>query len=169
MKNNKELFLMSMLVSDSADAVARFCGVIGRWGCSLENMSLTRDFSGDSRLTVVVGGDAHQLDRIEKQTAKLCTVRSVTLLSPRALGEDETLHLSLRAGSLTHAEASHLCASHGAMICGRTDSALLIEMTGNPAALALFLNAAAPYGVLSAAVSNVTTFPVEEELLRAAF
>lgn len=55
------------------------------------------------------------------------------------------------------------------MICGRTDSALRIEMTGDPAALAGFLSAAAPYGVLSAGVSNVSTFPMEEELLRAAY
>lgn len=169
MKNNKELFMMSLLATDAADALSRFCGILGRWGCSLEGMNLTRDWSGDARLTAVVGGDAHQLDRIAQQAAKLCTVRSAALLSPRPLGEDETLHLSLRAGSLTHAEASHLCAAHGAMICGRTDSALRIEMTGDPAALAGFLSAAAPYGVLSAEVSNVSTFPMEEELLRAAY
>lgn len=97
MKNNKELFLMSLLATDAADALSRFCGILGRWGCSLEGMNLTRDWSGDARLTAVVGGDAHQLDRIAQQAAKLCTVRSAALLSPRPLGEDETLHLSLRA------------------------------------------------------------------------
>ncbi len=169
MKSNQELFLMTMLTHDAADATARFCGIIGRWGCSLENLVLTRDQSGNSRMTVVVGGSAHQLDRIAQQTAKLCSVREVSLLSSQPLREDETLHLLLCADSLTHAEASHLCASHGAMICGRSDRALRIEMTGSPSSLAFFLNAAAPYGILSAEVSNVSTFPVEEELLKAAY
>ena len=56
MKNNKELFLMSLLATDAADALSRFCGILGRWGCSLEGMNLTRDWSGDARLTAVVGG-----------------------------------------------------------------------------------------------------------------
>lgn len=55
------------------------------------------------------------------------------------------------------------------MICGRTDSALRIEMTGDPAASPDSSAPPAPYGVLSAEVSNVSTFPMEEELLRAAY
>ena len=31
MKNNKELFLMSLLATDAADALSRFCGILGRW------------------------------------------------------------------------------------------------------------------------------------------
>ena len=168
MEKNKNLFLMSLLVTDAADALSRFCGVLGRWGCPLESMHLTADRSGLQRLTVIVGGDAHRVDRIVQQTARLCTVRSVSLPSARPLSSDETLHLSLQADSLSHAAASRLCASHGAMICGRTEDALLIEMTGDPASLALFLDAAAPYGIVGASVSNVSTFPVEE-MLRAAF
>ena len=162
MKSQNGSYLVTMLTDDAALTLARFTGVLGRWGCTLETLVVSRDCEPSlNRLTCVFSATAYQASRITKQTARLEQVSGLQLVSQNPLCGVSSLKVRISCDHLSHAEACRLCDRHSALISGRTDLEMTIETESDPKGLALFLNDVAPYGLLFAEVPNVTYFPLE--------
>ncbi|MFV0496714.1 MAG: hypothetical protein ACK5L0_00890 [Candidatus Fimivivens sp.] len=163
MKNQNGSYLATMLTDDATLTLARFMGVLGRWGCTLETLTVSKDCAGLNRLTCVFSATAYQTTRIMSQTARLEQVAEVQLVSQNPLGSISPLKVRISCDQLSHAEACRLCERHSALISGRTDIEMTIETQSDPKGLALFLNDVAAYGLLFAEVPNVTYFPLETQ------
>ena len=162
MKNQTGSYLITLLTDDAALTLARFTGVLGRWGCALETLVVSQDCApGQNRLTCVFAADAYQAARISSQSARLERVSDLQLVSQNPLCDVSPLKVRITCDDLTHAEACRLCDRHSALISGRTEHEMTIETKSNPKGLALFLNDVAPYGLLHAEVPNVSYFPLE--------
>ncbi len=166
MKNQTGSYLVTMLTDDAALTLARFTGVLGRWGCTLETLVVSEDCTpGLNRLTCVFNSDSYQAARIANQTARLEQVTGLQLVSQSALCDLSPLKVRICCNNLSHAEACRLCDRHNALISGRSDREMTIETEASPKGLALFLNDVAPYGLLFAEVPNVSYFPLESETM----
>ena len=166
MKNQNGSYLITMLTSDAALTLARFTGVLGRWGCALETLVISEDCTPAlNRLTCVFSGNPYQASRIISQTARLEQVSDLQLVSQSPLGSVSPLRVRISCDSLSHAEACRLCDRHNALISGRTEREMTIEAESNLKGLALFLNDVAPYGLLFAEVPNISYFPLEAEAM----
>ncbi|MPM81573.1 hypothetical protein SDC9_128627 [bioreactor metagenome] len=166
MKNLNGSYLVTMLTDDAALTLARFTGVLGRWGCALETLVISEDCTpGFNRLTCVFSSDPYQATRITSQTARLEQVTKLQLVSQSPLCDLSPLKVRISCNNLSHAEACRLCDRHNALISGRSDREMTIETESSPKGLAMFLNDVAPYGLLFAEVPNVSYFPLETEAL----
>lgn len=166
MKNQNGSYLVTMLTNDAALTLARFTGVMGRWGCAIETLVISEDCTPDlNRLTCVFCANPYQASRITSQTVRLEQVRDLQLISQSPLGVVNSLKVRISCDRLSHAEACRLCERHNALISGRTEREMTIEAESSPKELALFLNDVAPYGLLFAEVPNVSYFPMEPEAL----
>lgn len=166
MKNQNGSYLITMLTNDAASTLARFTGVLCRWGCALETLVASEDRTpGLDRLTCVFCANPYQASRISSQTARLEQVRDLQLISQGPLCGVSSLKVRVSCDRLSHAEACRLCDRHNALISGRTEHEMTIETESSPKELALFLNDVAPYGLLCAEVPNVSYFPIESEAL----
>ncbi len=162
MKNQNGSYLVTLLTGDAALTLARFTGVLGRWGCTLETLVMSKDRApGLNRLTCVFVADAYQASRIASQTARLEQVTELRLVSQNPLCDVSPLKVRIACDQLSHTEACRLCDRHSALISGRTEHEMTIEAASNPKGLALFLNDVSPYGLLHAEVPNVSYFPLE--------
>ena len=166
MEMQKKHFLLTMLTGDTALTLARFTGILGRWGCEIETLVVSQDQApGVTRVTSVFCGEPEQADRISKQTARLHDVSALQLVSHNALHNCNSLRVRISCDRLSHAEACRLCSRHNAMISGRTENEMTIETVGSPKNLAFFLNDVAPHGLLFTEMPNITFFPSDSDVL----
>ncbi len=162
MKNQTGSYLVTLLTGDAALTLARFTGVLGRWGCALETLVVSKDRAPDqNRLTCVFSADSYQSSRIISQTARLEEVTELRLVSQSPLCDVNPLKVRIACDQLSHTEACRLCDRHSALISGRTAHEMTIETASDPKGLALFLNDVSPYGLLHAEVANVSYLPLE--------
>lgn len=166
MKNQNGNYLVTMLTDDAALTLARFTGILGRWGCALETLVVSEDRTpGLSRLTCVFNGNPYQASRITSQAARLEQVTGLQLVSQGPLRSVSPLKVRISCDHLSHAEACRLCDRHSALISGRTEHEMTIETESSPKGLVLFLNDVAPYGLLFAEVPNISYFPTEAKAM----
>lgn len=166
MKNQNGRYLLTLLTQDATLTLARFTGVLGRWGCPLETLVVSEDATpGSNRITCVFCGTPYQASRICSQAARLEQVVDLNLISQTALCHVSRLKVRIACGRLSHAEACRLCERHSALISGRTDDEMTIETESTPKGLALFLNDIAPYGLHFAEVPNISYFPLQSASL----
>ena len=70
--------VLSILVDNTSGVLSRISGLFSRRGYNIDSLTVGETENAEySRMTVVVRGDGHILDQIEKQLAKLEDVRCV--------------------------------------------------------------------------------------------
>ena len=70
--------VLSILVDNTSGVLSRISGLFSRRGYNIDSLTVGETENAEySRMTVVVRGDDHILDQIEKQLAKLEDVRCV--------------------------------------------------------------------------------------------
>lgn len=152
-----ERIVLSLLVENNPGVASRISGLFSRRSYNMESLSsgVTADPRFE-RVTIVVNGDQHDIEQIEKQLAKLEDVRDIKILKPGSSVTRELMLIKIRAKDNERQSVMNVTEIfHGRIVDVSKDS-MVIELTGKQDKLEAFLNLLDGYEILELARTGVT-------------
>lgn len=152
-----ERIVLSLLVENNPGVASRISGLFSRRSYNMESLSsgVTADPRFE-RVTIVVNGDEHDIEQIEKQLAKLEDVRDIKILKPGSSVTRELMLIKIRAKDNERQSVMNVTEIfHGRIVDVSKDS-MVIELTGKQDKLEAFLNLLDGYEILELARTGVT-------------
>jgi acetolactate synthase I/III small subunit len=139
---------LSVLVENKPGVLTRIAGMFARRGYNIHSLAVgPTDDVRVSRLTLVVGTEAVQLEQIIKQLNKLVHVLKILELDPEDAVEREMQLVKVTADPATRSQIIEIAEVFRAKIVDVSHDALTIEAAGNPAKLEAMVELLAPYGI----------------------
>jgi len=134
--------IISILLENEAGALSRVSGLFSARAYNIESLTVapTEDASL-SRMTIVSVGSDDVIEQITKQLNKLIEVVKVVDLSEAPHVERELMLVKVRATGKDREEMKRIADIFRGRIIDVTESAYVIELTGNNAKLDAFLEA----------------------------
>ena len=143
---------LSVLVEDESGALSRISGLFARRGFNINSLAVgPAETKGMSRLTMVVEGDNKTLQQMTKQLNKLFNVLGVADLSNLAAVERELMLLKVSSKDETRGKILDLVQIFRAKVVDVSDTALTLEVVGDPGKLVALEKLLEPYGILEIA------------------
>ena len=143
---------LSVLVEDESGALSRISGLFARRGFNIDSLAVgPAETKGMSRLTMVVEGDNDTLQQMTKQLNKLFNVLGVADLSNLAAVERELMLLKVSSKEETRGRILDLVQVFRAKVVDVSDTALTLEVVGDPGKLVALEKLLEPYGILEIA------------------
>tara|TARA_Y100000589_G_scaffold135998_1_gene130140 strand:+ start:1156 stop:1680 length:525 start_codon:yes stop_codon:yes gene_type:complete len=143
---------LSVLVEDESGALSRISGLFARRGFNIDSLAVgPAETKGISRLTMVVEGDNKTLQQMTKQLNKLFNVLGVADLSNLAAVERELMLLKVSSKDETRGRILDLVQIFRAKVVDASDTALTLEVVGDPGKLVALEKLLEPYGILEIA------------------
>jgi len=148
--------VISLLIENESGALSRVSGLFSARGYNIESLTVapTEDASM-SRMTIVTTGSDDIIEQITKQLNKLVEVVKVVDISEAAHIERELMLTKVRATGKDREEMKRMADIFRARIIDVTDTAYVIELTGNQGKLDAFIDALDPTLVLETVRSGV--------------
>ena len=139
---------LSVLVENKPGVLTRIAGMFARRGYNIHSLAVgPTDDERISRLTLVVGTEAVQLEQIIKQLNKLVNVLKILELDPDEAVEREMQLVKVTADPATRSQIIEIAEVFRAKIVDVSHDALTIEAAGNPGKLQALLELLQPFGV----------------------
>jgi acetolactate synthase I/III small subunit len=134
--------IISILIENESGALSRVSGLFSARAYNIESLTVapTEDPSL-SRMTIVSIGSDDVIEQITKQLNKLIEVVKVVDLSEAAHIERELMLVKVRATGKDREEMKRVADIFRGRIIDVTESAYVVELTGNTAKLDAFLDA----------------------------
>jgi acetolactate synthase I/III small subunit len=139
--------ILSVLVENKPGVLARIALMFARRGYNIHSLAVgpTED-ERVSRLTIVVGTEAVQLEQIVKQLNKLVNVLKITELGDEAVERElQLVKVVADAGSRT--QIIELAGVFRAKVVDVAHDTITIEAAGNPRKLEAMLDLLQPFGI----------------------
>jgi acetolactate synthase I/III small subunit len=139
---------ISVLVENKPGVLSRVAGMFARRGYNIHSLAVgpTEDIA-ISRLTVVVGAEAVQLEQITKQLNKLVNVLKIQELEQGDTVERELLLLKVAADPATRSQVIELADVFRAKIVDVDHDSITIEAAGSPDKLEAMVELVTPFGI----------------------
>ena len=143
----RDRHILAVLVENRPGVLARISGMFARRGYNIHSLAVgpTED-DAVSRLTIVVGTEAVQLEQIVKQLNKLVHVLKVIELGDDAVARELQL-VKVEAGPDSRSRIIELADVFRARIVDVGLDTVTIEAAGNPRKLEAMLDLLRPFGV----------------------
>ena len=139
---------LSVLVENRPGVLTRIAGMFARRAYNIHSLAVgPTDTPEISRLTVVVGAEAVQLEQIIKQLNKLVNVLKIQELEQGETVERELLLLKIVADPSTRSQVIELADVFRAKIVDVDHDSITIEAAGNPDKLDALVELVEPFGV----------------------
>ncbi|MEB3168382.1 MAG: acetolactate synthase small subunit [Cyanobium sp.] len=143
---------LSVLVEDESGALSRISGLFARRGFNIESLAVgPAEKNGVSRLTMVVEGDDHTLQQMNKQLDKLVNVLGVIDLTTIPAVERELMLLKVAAPAENRSAIFDLVQVFRAKVVDVADDALTLEVVGDPGKLVALERLLESFGILEIA------------------
>ena len=139
---------LSVLVEDESGALSRIAGLFARRGFNIDSLAVG---PAEAKGTMVVQGDESTLQQMTKQLNKLINVLEVLDLTTLPAVERELMLLKVSASSENRGKILDLVQVFRAKVVDVSDSALTLEVVGDPGKLVALENLLKPYGILEIA------------------
>ena len=144
----RDRHILSVLVENKPGVLTRIAGMFARRAYNIHSLAVgPTDDEAVSRLTLVVGAEAVQLEQIVKQLNKLVHVLKIVELDPDESVEREMQLVKVLADPATRSQIIEIAEVFRAKIVDVDHDSLTIEAAGNPGKLAAMLELLAPYGI----------------------
>ena len=139
---------LSVLVENKFGVLTRISGLFSGRGFNIDTLNVgpTQDPTM-SRMTVVVKGDDTTLEQITKQLNKLVDVIKVQDFRDGEYVDRELVLIKVGADTKTRPEIMQICDIFRAKIVDVAHKALTIEITGDEAKVAAFMELMEPFGM----------------------
>jgi acetolactate synthase-1/3 small subunit len=142
-------WVISVLLEDDLLALNRAIGIIRRRQLPVESFRAgPAAGSGATILTLVLGADQAQVDRLAAQLRKMVGVREVVVRAEEAVAVRELLVARVAVERGREAALLDLLALYDAGLVADAAGEALVEATGSPPLLTSLLRALEPFGVL---------------------
>lgn len=123
---------LAILVENKPGVLTRVAGLFSRRGFNIESLAVGVTENADiSRMTIVVSGDDHILEQVEKQLNKLIDVIRVSDIPPEESVNRELALIKVGVDSSTRAEVMQIVDIFRAKIVDVGIKSLIIEVTGD--------------------------------------
>ena len=140
--------LLSVLVENKPGVLTRIAGMFARRGYNIHSLAVgPTDDPTLSRLTLVVGSDAVQVEQIVKQLNKLINVIKILELDPAESVERELQMVKVNAPAEVRGQILQLVDVFRAKGCDVDHDAITIEASGSPEKLEALAALLEPYGI----------------------
>jgi acetolactate synthase I/III small subunit len=139
---------LSVLVENKPGVLTRIAGMFARRGYNIHSLAVgpTED-ERVSRLTLVVGTEAVQLEQIIKQLNKLVNVLKIVELEENAAIEREMQLVKVNADPAIRSQIIEIAEVFRAKIVDVDHDSITIEVAGNPSKLEAIVELLQPYGI----------------------
>ena len=132
--------VLSILVDNTSGVLSRISGLFSRRGYNIDSLTVGETENAEySRMTVVVRGDDHILDQIEKQLAKLEDVRCVKELKSGHSVCRELVLITVGVEASNRPEIIAIADTFRGKIVDVGIDTMMIELTGNQTKLNAFI------------------------------
>jgi acetolactate synthase I/III small subunit len=139
---------LSVLVENKPGVLTRIAGMFARRAYNIHSLAVgPTDEEAISRLTVVVGAEAVQLEQIIKQLNKLVNVLKIQELEQGDTVERELLLLKIAADPSTRSQVIELADVFRAKIVDVDHDTITIEAAGSPDKLEALVALVEPFGI----------------------
>jgi acetolactate synthase I/III small subunit len=139
---------LSVLVENKPGVLTRVAGMFARRAYNIHSLAVgPTDEEAISRLTVVVGAEAVQLEQIIKQLNKLVNVLKIQELEHGDTVERELLLLKIAADPSTRSQVIELADVFRAKIVDVDHDSITIEAAGSPDKLEALVELVEPFGI----------------------
>lgn len=123
---------VAVLVENRPGVLTRVAGLFSRRGFNIESLAVGITENPDiSRMTIVVSGDDHVLEQVEKQLNKLIDVIRVSDIPPEDSVNRELALIKVGVDSSTRAEVMQIVDIFRAKIVDVGAKSLIVEVTGD--------------------------------------
>lgn len=144
----EERHLLSVLVENKPGVLTRIAGMFARRGYNIHSLAVgPTDDPTLSRLTVVVGDDAVQVEQIVKQLNKLVHVLKILELDPAESVKRELQMVKVDAPPEVRGQIMQLVEVFRAKVCDVDHETVTIEASGSPDKLEALQTMLEPYGI----------------------
>jgi acetolactate synthase-1/3 small subunit len=139
---------LSVLVENKPGVLTRVAGMFARRNYNIHSLAVgPTDDPRVSRLTVVVGTEAVQLEQIVKQLNKLVNVLKIVELEEGDGVERELQLVKVACDAVSRSQVIELADVFRAKIVDVDHDSLTIEAAGSPEKLAAMVELLEPYGI----------------------
>ena len=139
---------LSVLVENKPGVLTRIAGMFARRGYNIHSLAVgPTDDPRVSRLTIVVGAEAVQLEQVTKQLNKLINVLKIVELDPAESVERELQLVKVSATPENRSQIIELADVFRAKIVDVDHDSLTIEAAGSPEKLAAMVELLEPFGI----------------------
>jgi acetolactate synthase-1/3 small subunit len=140
---------ISIVVADQPGELSRIVGLFSARGFNIETVSVGQTPDPQwSRVTVVTHGDDRTVEQIVKQCSRLARVREVrdVTTQPHIEREMALIDVNAQAGTMRQ-EVLSLVAVFRAKVVDISDTAMIIEASGNKEKVEAFIELLRPLGI----------------------
>lgn len=139
---------LSVLVENQPGVLSKVAGLFSRRGFNIDSLAVgITENPNISRMTIVVDGDEHIVEQVEKQLNKLIPVIKVKVLEPGSFLSSEHALIKVTCKAKQHAEIMSIAALMDAPISDVAPLSLTLEFIGNEERLKTLLALLKPYGI----------------------
>lgn len=139
---------LSILVENNAGVLARVSGLFARRSFNIDSLAVgVTDDPSISRITIVVHGNEHTVEQIEKQLNKLIDVIKVKSLDEGEFISRELMMIKVNASAAKRSEVMTIAEIAGAKVLDCSRSTLTLEISDTGDQLATLEDLLTPYGI----------------------
>lgn len=139
---------LSVLVENQPGVLSKVAGLFSRRGFNIDSLAVGVTQDADiSRMTIVVDGDEHIVEQVEKQLNKLIPVIKVKVLEPGMFLSSEHALIKVTCRAKQHAEIMNIAELLHASIVDVSPASLTLEITGSEDRLNTLIGLLKPYGI----------------------
>ena len=150
-------YVISVLVENKAGVLSRVSGLFSRRGYNIDSLTVCETANPDeSRMTIVVKGDEHILDQIQKQLSKLVDVKSIKKCERASSVQRELALFKVKAPAEARSTLLSTCDIYKAHIVDMSLDSLVIEITGNEEKIDSLQCLLEPFGILEYVKTGLT-------------
>lgn len=161
-----EKYVLSVLVENHAGVLSRVSGLFARRGYNIDSLTVCETANPvQSRMTIVVTGDEHILEQIEKQLSKLVEVISIEHCDKSNTCQREMALIKVKAGGQNRAVIIETCNIFRAHIVDVAENSLIVEATGSEDKLSSLIRLLEPYGIIELLKSGLTAMDRGERVM----
>jgi acetolactate synthase I/III small subunit len=143
---------ISVLVENKFGVLARVAGMFSGRGFNIDSLNVAPTHEPTlSRITTVLKGDEAALDLAIKQLRKLVNVVEVVDFKEGQAVARELVLVRVKADGDTRSEIMQICDIFRTRIVNVSHDNVIIEVTGDEAKVAAFLDLLKPFGILEQA------------------
>lgn len=150
-------FVLSVLVENHSGVLSKVSLLFSRRGYNIESLTVCEtNIPGRSRMTIVVNGDEHTLDQIQKQLAKLVEVISIKACNKDTTTERQLALIKVKAEDSMRSAITSICQIYRIHVIDVSSTSLIIEATGSETKIDSLIRFLEPYGILEYVKTGLT-------------
>lgn len=139
---------LSVLVENQPGVLSKVAGLFSRRGFNIDSLAVgITENQKISRMTIVVDGDEHIVEQVEKQLNKMIPVIKVKVLEPETFISSEHSLVKVTCKIKQHAEIMNIAELMNASIVDVAPQSLTLEFTGSEERTHTLLGLLKPYGI----------------------